>query len=321
MTRAASAGPILLLALAAALPARLPAQGLPPYLAVNPALTSRGGLYFQPYVDPAPGWQVRLLLDYASAIEYSETPDARFILDAELLRLDATVTRDLGSAFVGASVGINGAYGGFLDGFLDWYHEVTGLRVAAREVRPRNEFEYELILPDRAPIRREASSAFLGDARLLAGHRHTRHWQTTVAVTLPTATGPRGYGRGTVSASAITTVRVPLDPRLSFEGSAGLGVTPRHGDLEAVQRTVFGSASGGVRWRFWGRQAAFINLFYQSAGYRDTGVRALDQRELTLDYGFLLRARKGPEIFLGMTEDLEPRGPAIDLSFRIGARW
>ena len=42
---------------------------------------------------------------------------------------------------------------------------------------------------------------------------------------------------------------------------------------------------------------------------------------ITLDYGFLLKARKGPEWFLGMTEDLEPNGPAIDLSFRIGARW
>ena len=50
-------------------------------------------------------------------------------------------------------------------------------------------------------------------------------------------------------------------------------------------------------------------------------MRPLDQRELTLDYGFLLRAKKGPEWFLGMTEDLEPKGPAIDLSFRIGARW
>ena len=47
----------------------------------------------------------------------------------------------------------------------------------------------------------------------------------------------------------------------------------------------------------------------------------MDQRELTLDYGFLLKARKGPEWFFGMTEDLEPKGPAIDLSFRIGARW
>lgn len=296
------------------------AQSLPPYAAVNPVLTSRSGLYFQPYVDPAPGWQVRLLLDYGSSIEFSEQNGGSFVLDGELLRLDATVTRDVGRAFVGASASLNGAYGGFLDAFLDWYHDLTGLRVAARESRPRNEFAYVLQLPGRT-FEREPSSGFLGDLRLLAGHRHTRHWQSTLAVTLPTATGPVGYGRGTASVSGVTTVRAPIDGRLTFEGSMGLGVAPRHGDLERVQRTLFHSASGGVRYRFWGRQAAFINLFYQSASYDGTGIRALDQREVTLDYGFLLKANSGPEWFLGMTEDLEPKGPAIDLAFRIGARW
>jgi len=191
----------------------------------------------------------------------------------------------------------------------------------ARELRPRNEFEYFLVPPDGRRLERRASSGFLGDVRLAAGHRHTRHWQTTLAVTLPTTTGPTGYGRGVVSVSAITTARAALDHRWTTELSAGLGYTPRHGDLSTYQRTVFRSLSGGMRYRFWGKQAVFINLFYQSASYRGTGMRAMDNRELTLDYGFLLRARKGPEWFLGMTEDLEPRGPAVDLSFRIGARW
>jgi hypothetical protein len=312
-------GGIAIAVIAHALP--LAAQSMPPYVAVNPVLTSRSGLYFQPYVDPEPVWRMQLLLDYASAIEYNDQPDGLFILDSELLRLDATVTRNIGRSFVGASLSFNGAYGGFMDGALDWYHSVTGLRVGAREIRPRNEFAYRLELPGDSPIEREASSGFLGDLRLFAGQRHTRHWQSAVALTLPTTTGPTGYGRGAASVSGITTVRAPIDGRLSFEGSAGLGITPRHGDLELLQRTVFGAASGGLRYRFWGRQALFINLFYQSASYQRSGVRSLDQHELTLDYGFLLKAKSGPEWFLGMTEDLEPKGPAIDLSFRIGARW
>jgi hypothetical protein len=311
-------------ALACLLPAAgASAQSLPPYASVNPVITSRSGLYSQPYIDPDRPWSVRLLLDYASSVEISinEQPPASVVLDGELLRLNATVVRNLGSAFVGASAAFKGAYDGFLDGFLDWYHSLTGLRVAARETRPRNAFDYTLDLPDGRRIVRPRSSGFLGDVRLLAGHRHTRHWQTTLAVTLPTGTGPPGYDRGTVSVSGITTVRAPLDDHFTFEGTAGLGYTPRHGDLSDLQRTVFRSASGGLRFRFWGRQAAFVNLFYQSGSYTGTSLRALDRRELTLDYGFLLKAGKGPEWFLGMTEDLEPRGPAIDLSFRIGARW
>lgn len=295
------------------------AQTLPPYLAVNPVITARSGLFSQPYVDRDRPWEVRLLMDYASAIEFTEVPNASFLLDAELLRLDATVIRNVGAGFVGASVGLNGTYGGFLDGFLDWYHELTGLRVAAREIRPRNEFGYVIALPNGDSITPRSHSTFLGDVRLLAGHRHTSFWQTTVAVTLPAA--PAGYGRETASASAITTLRTPPSHPLLAEFTLGLGTTGRAGDLADFQRTTFVSGSAGVRYRFLGKQAAFINLFWQSANYEGTGMKAFDSRELTLDYGFLLKARKGPEWFFGMTEDLEPKGPALDLSFRIGARW
>ncbi len=299
----------------------LAGQGLPPYLSINPVLTSRSGLYFQPYVDPAPRWQFRIQTDYASTAELSERPQARFILDSELLRVDGTLVRNVGRGFVGATASFVGSYNGFLDGFLDWYHHLTGLHVLARESLPKNQFDYNILLPDGRTLVRAPTSGALGDLRLIGGLRHTRHWQTMVAVTLPLASTPNGYNRGVVSASAITTVRTPIGNRFAYEGSLGLGYTPRHGDLADFQLTFFQSLSSGFRYRFSGRQAAFINLFYQSANYEATTLPAMDQREVTLDYGFLLKARKGPEWFLGMTEDLEPKGPAIDLSFRIGARW
>lgn len=295
------------------------AQGLPPYLSVNPIVTSRSGVYFQPYVERNRPWEFRVLTDYASAIEYSFRPGASLLLDAELLRVDATVIRNVGPGFIGASAGFNGAYDGFLDGFLDWYHDVTGLRVAAREERPRNEFAYALKLPNGDSLDQAPSGGFLGDVRLLGGIRLGRRLQTTVAVTLPT--GPEGYGRRVASVASLTTFRAELDHRWRTEWGLGFGYTPSEGPLADFQRNTFVGANAGFRYRFWGKQAAFVNLFYQSAGYRDTGLRAFDKRELTLDYGFLLKARRGPEWFLGMTEDLEPRGPALDLSFRIGARW
>jgi hypothetical protein len=162
---------------------------------------------------------------------------------------------------------------------------------------------------------------FFGDARLFAGYRVSSAIQAALAVTVPTSTAPAGYGRGTFSVSGIATARKVSKSRWGIEGSVGVGYTPRHGDLMEFQKTLFYSGSAGARYRFWGKQAAFVNLFVQSANYQGTTLPAFDSREMTLDYGFLLRAKKGPEWFLGMTEDLEPRGPAIDLSFRIGARW
>jgi hypothetical protein len=273
-------------------------------------------------VEPAPGWQVTILTDYANTIELTRNAPAGLLLDTELLRVDATLTRDIGSqAFALVALPVQGAYDGFLDGFLNWYHDLTGLEVAGRDQRPPDTFAYELDLPDGRRLVHDPSALFLGDIRIGAGLRHSHHWQSVASITLPTSTSPAGYGRGTVSANAVTTVRAGFWKRFSYEGSFGLGFTPKHGELDRFQRTWFALASSGVRARFLGPLSLYTNLIYHSPPYHDTRLRALDHRELTLDLGGIFKFAHGPEWILGLTEDLEPGGPAIDLSFRIGARW
>jgi hypothetical protein len=296
------------------------AQGLPAYSPINPVADSRTALGFEPYRAPRPGqWSLGLSLDYGSAIELALASRADYTLDAELLRLRLSVARDLSpSVFLMADVAAQGSYAGFLDGFLNWYHDLIGIRLEAREDRPNDAFLYRLDLPDGIGRTRRPSDLFLGDVRLAAGLRLNPHLQTLALVTLPTATGPGGYGRGVPAAGLITTVRAPLAEPLLYEGSLGLGYTPTHGDLEPYQHTTFVSGSSGLRWRFWGRQSVYANLFYHSPYYHDTTIGPLDQRELSLDFGWMLATKGGKEWRIGMTEDLEPNGPAIDIVFRLG---
>jgi hypothetical protein len=300
--------------------APLLAQGLPPLAPINPVATSRSGVYFQPYRDPVPGvWSVALELDYGSAIEYNELEAAEYILDSELLRLNVAARRDIGRRhFVLVDVGVRGAYDGFMDGFLDWYHARLGIRIRERERRPQNEFLYR-VAPDNAPAWEQGPGAlFLGDARVGVGRRYSPAVQGVLSITLPTATGPSGYGRGVVSANVLHTARAPLSRRWIYEGSVGLGYTPRHGRLAGFEREVFGAVSSGLRARTWGRQALYANLMYQSPYYRQTGLPALDRYELAFDFGWLLATCTGTEWRLGLTEDLKPSGPGIDFVIRLG---
>lgn len=317
----------VLAGVAGLLPASLVAQSLPSYAAVNPAVTSRSGLYSQPYVAArgGSGWQFGVLLDYANAAELERRAGIdRYVLDGEYMRIDATVTRDITpKLFVLGSWSLNGSYSGFLDPTLNDIEDFLGLPVTARsKARPENQFEYFAALPNGRTITRDRSDLFLGDLRLGAGWRFSKNWQSVFSITLPTTTGPAGYGRGVPSFNVVTTAHAPLSSRFTYEGSGGLGVTPKHGGvLRPFQNAVFGSLSSGLKWRFSGQQAAFTNVFWQTSQYHDTGIRALDQEEVTLDLGFLLRIGKGPEWQLSLTEDLKTAGPAIDVSFRIGARW
>jgi hypothetical protein len=296
------------------------AQGLPAYRPVNPVADSRTALGFEPYRTPGPGrWSGTLALDYASTIEHGANSIALYDLDSEILRLRLSVARAVGArGFVELNAGLGAGYPGFLDGFLDWYHGLIGITLRDRERRPRNAFLYRFELPDGQLLTRRSTGVFLGDVRLSVGMRHSRYLQTVATLTLPTSMAPAGYGRGVVAGGVVTTVRAPLGRPLVYEGSLGVGYTPRHGDLTRYQRTTFLSGSSGLRWRFWGRQSIYGNLFVHSPYYYDTTIAALDRRELSFDFGWILATRSGREWRLGLTEDLEPSGPGVDLVFRLG---
>ena len=300
------------------------AQGLPEYAPINPVAQSRSGLYFQPYRPPMPGrLSIDIRLDYGSAIEYDlPQPRPSYLLDGEFLRIQVAAARDLSpSLFLFGDTSLDGAYAGFLDGFLNWYHGLLGLKLPEREARPNDVFAYQLALANGVTLNRSPSDLYLGDLRVGAGYRWRPGLQTAVSLTLPTSTGPDGYGRGTVSANAVTTARARLTSRFTYEGSFGLGWTPTHGDLAPYQKEVFLSLTSGLRFRFWGRQSLFANVFYHSPYYRNTTLPALDRRDVELDFGWLLTTKSGKEWRIGMTEDLEPSGPAIDIIFRLGASF
>lgn len=318
MTRLA----IVLAALLAcgAVPDPAAAQGLPAYAPINPVAASRTGLGFEPLRPSRPGrWVGSVALDYASTVEHVLLPEARYDLDSEILRLHLRAARDLGaSAFLELDASVGGAYDGFLDGFLNWYHRALGITLEERERRPNDAFLYRIELPGGVGLRGRPSALYVGDVRAAVGLRLTRHLQTVASLTLPTSTAPAGYRRGVPAAGLVTTVRLPIARPLVYEGSLGLGYTPTHGDLAAFQRSAFVSASTGARWRFWGRQSLYANLFYHSPYYHDTTIPALDRRELSLDFGWILATRAGREWWIGLTEDLEPSGPGVDLVFRLG---
>jgi hypothetical protein len=68
----------------------------------------------------------------------------------------------------------------------------------------------------------------------------------------------------------------------------------------------------------WKHNSLFANLFYHTPYYHDTTLRSLDRRELSLDFGWIVKTGMGGEWRVGMTEDLEPGGPGVDLVVRVG---
>jgi hypothetical protein len=306
-------------------PLRAGAQSLPILHPANPVAESRTGLYFQPFVAPSAGWRVAAALDYASMVEIGfrgTLADTSYLLDAEVLRLNLSATRDLGSRyFVSGEGWVGGSYNGFLDGFLNWYHGLFGIRFPEREERPHDSYSYFYRDTGGRRFQFERKGFGLGDVRLGLGRRHSGKAQSVVSITLPTSTLGDGFARGVPSFSLLNTFRSSVTPRLIYEGSASTGFTPRHGDLSRYQNRFFFLGTSGIRWRTFGGLWSFGNLFLHSPYYDHTGAGQLDRWDFTVDFGWMIRGKSGREFRFGMTEDLWPSGPAVDANFRLGMTW
>jgi len=260
-------------------------------------------------------------MDYGSLIELNTSPVGEYLLDAEVMRLEVAGSRDLGERyFVEARATIGSAGAGFMDGFFHWYHNLLGFHMPERDLRPRDRFAYQLGLPDGS-LQIHRAEAYLGDTRLTVGRRLGPKLQTVLTISLPTGTGGAAYASGVTSLASITTWRAVVTPRLGYEGSFGLGFTPKHGEMRAYQKDILTSLSSGFRWRIWGRQFLFANLLYHSPYYINTNYPGLDRIDLSLNYGWILRGQGGTEWKVGMTEDPSPSGPAIDAVFQFAASW
>jgi len=301
------------------------AQDIPPYVPANPLLESRSALYGQSYILPHLGWQVRFVTDYYNAVEVSQSTVAnprQSIFDAEVLQADVWATHDLTPrVFLLANLPVRGAYSGFLDGFLIWYHHLTGLSVPARDDLPRDTYQWGFVLPDTT-ISRSKPGTFIGDFRAGIGLRLGRA-EVIATATVPTASiSDDGWTRHVVGTSLALVGDLVRTPRFVVDASASAGITPTEGRLAKYQRSAFASGLVSLRWRFAGQQAVFGGIWAQSSNWKETGFDAVDDAEVVTDFGFLLHlGRRWPELQLGMTQDLVPKGPAMDVGFTVGLRW
>ncbi len=222
-----------------------------------------------------------------------------FVLDAEILSTRALVARRIGSSgFVLAGASWNLASDGRLDDFLNAYHDVFGVSVLGRRKRPENSFGYQIDFKG-GDFEYEEAVGFFGDLRVGAGLRHHRHWQSVLTVTLPTGSEPAGYRKGVPSANLTTTFHREFgaEGRFAYEGTFGVGYTPRNGDLGEWQRTTFGLLTQGARARLLGPWHAYANFLLATPYYRDSGIPELDANEFGLDLGTLFHFASGHTCF------------------------
>jgi hypothetical protein len=296
--------------------------GLPAHHQSNLMAVARSPLYFQPWVPAGEGSRLTVALDYANVYELTDgSYGGAYVQDLEVGTLRVTGRKELTPGlFLTADLPVSVAWEGGLDGFLGWWHDLLGIEIPERDYRPENDWAYGALLADGGSFSNDPA-AYLGDLQAGLGWRLTPHAQLLGTLTLPTTTR-EGYGRRVVTAGAMLTLWTDLDPRVRAEASAGIGFAPRSaGPMEGYQRTMFGSAGGGFRWRFYKQASVYGTFWVHSPYYEGTGFRTLDRNDVAFDFGWIFRTPGGAEWRFGMTEDPQPSGPGVDAIFKASRSW
>ena len=270
---------------------------------------------------------------YSAVFVYEDSERWVAAFDMEMTVLELALKIGLSRKFsIGADLAFASMSGGFLDSFLEGFHDAFGLPNYGREQRPRNEFLYvirkdgedwlESKFGGMHPLDPSVSLEYLladrGDPRERPG-RFTAGLQ--YALKLPLGDADAGFGSGRVDhrlSLPMRWVRNPfalyLVPAVSFLSDPDtLGADVR-------VRNVVGAFLSG-EWAFGKRWSALIGFNCHTSPFETTGIHQLDVESVQLDLGFIWSRDDSIRLELSFSEDLTRSAPDFSLRMALGYRF
>lgn len=277
-------------------------------------------------LDPG-GLSAHMALDYASLFVYEQSADWLAVADMEISRLELGLEYGLSHHLnIGLRVPLVSMNKGFLDGFLNDYHQAFDFANYGREQRGENQFAYVLQKEGQPLFSPESGGLHLADGELslklaLADERETGYLTAALRyrLKLPLGDSDRWLGSGKLDHEIALLSRfrhqhwrVYLAPGITFLSD------PQTRGPAVSAHTVLSFFAGGeyVQNRRWSWLA---QLQYSSSPLEKTGLPYLDGDALALDLGFVYQIRPWLGLTVAFSEDLNGAFP--DFNLHAGFRY
>jgi len=269
-----------------------------------------------------------LSVDYSSVYINEQRSAWSALVDMEMGVVDLFLVYGVTSRLsISAQVPLVSMNSGFLDGFLENFHDAFGLSNYGREERPKNSFAYHISKNGLTWIRGDTSGFRWADMTV-SGQMHlfqlnrTGRWTGTLlaSVKLPIGDEDRGYGSGRFDAGLFLPTQwegerwaVYLMPGYIWHGDP----ETRGADIGARDSfSLFAGASyaSSERWHW------YAQLNYFSTPLEETGISVLDDGAVELTLGLRRIMSENWSIEFAFCEDLFTR-TAPDFNLHLGLVW
>lgn len=315
-TRAVGACRALVLLATGLLPPLLSAQGL---VTRNEAALARHAalpLLGAPQLPRAAEWQA--VLDLTSEYHAKQQGGEQIILDGETARLALARAAPLGAGWAWRlEVPVMALGGGFMDGFIESWHDTFGLPNGGREFAPRDRYLYSYQRNGQSVMNVSRAGVELGDVRVgLARTQGEGAWRAELK--LPTGDADALAG-GSLGLALWREAALDLSARWSGHYALGASVFERAGPLRDLQHSAAAFGSLGLGWQWLERLSLHGQLYAHSPLHRDTSLHALEDPGLQLALGGRWHFASGLSVDLGFQEDLiVDSSPDFSLHLRLG---
>lgn len=251
-------------------------------------------------------------LAYSSMFENGRDPVSRVVFDGEIARAAAGACIGVGGdTDLEVSVPLVFATAGFLDEFIEAWHDALGLPNGGRGKRPRNDYAMHLDQGGRRAYELENDALLLGDVPVFVTTQVADEARDGVgvalraAVELPTGSASKGVGNGGFDWGGGLVLERSLG-RFTFTAGAYRAAvsTPRSLREVDVELQDLTTLHGTVETR-WNDAASIVTgLRWSSAVTRDVFIEELDGSVLELDVGLAIGDPARRRFVLGLSEDL-----------------
>ena len=246
-------------------------------------------------------------------------------LDMEITELNFMFRKNIKDFIeLGIDVPVISFNSGFIDGFLNGYHNAFGFPDYGRSNRPDNEFLYEVKRKGDIVVRGENGYSGIGDIKLTT-KKPLLKGDPAISVKgdmeIPTGDAKTGFGNGGIDAG----IALLIDKNLNeiFKSYFTIGIV-FPGDLKAYERVdsrEFIHCGAAVKAALWNNISLLGQIFVQGSPFPETGISSVDRTAVLLSFGG--RYYSGNNSFeASFTEDPNTSGaPDFTLNFSFKRRF
>jgi hypothetical protein len=276
---------------------------------------------------PRGGWRLSTNLNYAAIEDEGQNAAARVELDGEILAWELRADYGVTDRFeVSLTLPVYYTTGGFMDGMIEDFHDLTGWGRSSSEEKDR--WLHEIAIGGETVFDPDEDEFGLADVpiqvkyAILSEDEHPLALATRIGIELPTGSESRDLGNGGIDAGLGLLAEKSFEP-VSLFASFDAMLYDRPSDLRSADVSLedFGwVASFGGEWRP-GRAWAIHAQFDAIANYvRGTSLSKLDDAQLIPSLGVSAALGERLRLRFAISEDLGHAATA-DVAFYLGLSW